>query len=235
MDDLSAFEIGSMVHVVTLLACAVIVIVTVILTRRHCHDARITRGIRASIVFGCLSSWVLSNGFWLQPSYFDWSSSLPLHFCNLANLVSAVAIWKKTRPAQSLLYFWSFGLCTWAMLTPALTAGPMTLWFWLFWLYHLFIFISVAVVLTDGFRPTWADFRRSLTLTLSYMGILAIVDAVTGWNYGFVGKGMPLQPSPMDFLGPYPIRLLWIALIGTTIFALLMLPWIRRNPNSQSR
>lgn len=234
MEAPTPFEIGSAIHIVTLLGCGLLVVATILLTRRHRHDMRITRTIRAFVMAGCLLSWLLSNGFWLQPHLFAWEQSLPLHFCNLANLISVVAIWKKTRSAQSLLYFWSFGLCVWAMLTPALDQGPSTLWFWLFWSYHVFIFIAVAIVLTDGFRPTWRDFRQSLAITLGYMAILAVVDAVSGWNYGFVGEGMPLQPSPMDFLGPYPLRLLWIALIGTAIFALLMLPWLRNRPDPQS-
>lgn len=227
------FEIGSAIHIVTLFSSALLVVATIHLTRKHRGNPRITGTIRAVVISGCLLSWVLSNGFWLQPGLFAWERSLPLHFCNLANLIGAVAIWKQARAAQSLLYFWSFGLCVWAMLTPALRDGPNTLWFWLFWSYHVFIFISVAVVLTDGFRPEWKDFRQSLALTLGYMFLIAAVNALTGWNYGFVGEGMPLQPSPMDFLGPYPLRLIWIALIGTAIFAFLMLPWIWRRPNSQ--
>ncbi len=234
MHSMPTFKIGSALHIGTLLACAAIVVVVTILTKRYRNDGRITQTIRATVIAGCLLSWLLSNGFWLHPDLFSWDQSLPLHFCNLANLVSVVAIWNKTRPAQSLIYFWAFGLCIWAMLTPELDQGPSSLWFWLFWSYHLFIFISVAIVLTDGFRPEWRDFRQSLTLTLGYMGIIAVVDALTGWNYGFVGEGMPLQPSPMDFLGPYPLRLVWIALIGTAIFALLMLPWVVRRPRQRS-
>lgn len=235
MNDLTVFEIGSAIHVVAILGCAAITAVVAVLANRHRENPRITRSIRAFIVAGCLLSWLLSNGFGFLPAYFSWEQSLPLHFCNLANLIGAVAIWKRYRPAQSLLYFWAFGLSVWALLTPSLGEGPATVWFWLFWLYHLFIFVSATVVLVDGFRPTWVDFRQSLGFTLLYMFLLALLDRATGWNYGFVGEGKPLQPSPLDALGPYPLRLLWMALIGTAIFALLMLPWLRQRPEAGAK
>lgn len=58
------------------------------------------------------------------------------------------------------------------------------------------------------------------------------LNAITGWNYGFVGAGKPGQPSPIDVLGPYPLRVLWMILIGALLFLFLLLPWLRRKPKS---
>jgi uncharacterized membrane protein YwaF len=59
------------------------------------------------------------------------------------------------------------------------------------------------------------------------MAVLVALDAITGWNYGFVGPSLPTQKNILDFLGPYPLRLLWMALIGAFLFTLLMIPWLR--------
>lgn len=225
------FTQGSLLHGLCLATCLVLTAGTAILARRGRERDRHLSRLPHLIAAGCLLSWTLSNGIEFLPSYFSWSQSLPLHFCNLANLVGAAAILTRRRGAQSLMYFWAFGLATWAFITPSLTSGPASLWFWLFWLYHVFILIAITwILIADRFRPTWSDFRKSLAITLSYMGLLAILDFFTGWNYGFVGRTTPSQANLLDFLGPYPIRLVWMALIGSAIFGLLMIPWLRGQP-----
>lgn len=226
---MDTFIQGSIVHGVCLLVCVLGVIVTVRIARRT-HEDPEARNMRIMIIAGCLFFWVVSNGYGLFGGRFSWAESLPLHFCNLANLLGACAVAMRHRTSQALMYFWSFALCLWAFLTPSLYVGPAHLWFWLFWLYHLFIPVSTAwILVADRFRPTWRDWRHSVLLTLAFMAALAVLDAITGWNYGFVGPSKPTQANLLDFLGPYPLRLVWMACVGTGLFALLMLPWMRRR------
>lgn len=228
---MDTFSQGSPLHFVSLGTCLVAVIVTIIVARRVRDTA--ARPARIAIATGCLLSWVLSNGYGLFPERFSWSESLPLHFCNLANLLGAHAVVTRHRISQSLLYFWSIALCSCAFLTPSLYVGPSHLWFWLFWIYHAWIPVSVAwILVADRFRPGWCDWRNAVLLTLLYMALLAVLDAITRWNYGFVGPSLPTQKNFLDFLGPYPIRLLWMALIGAFLFALLMIPWLRRSKSN---
>lgn len=225
---MDSFEQGSPLHFLCLAVCVAALFVTGFLARYSAGKPRLSMALRRGIAFGCLLFWFLSNGYSFVDERFDWRESLPLHFCNLADLIGAFAIITRNRTSQALMYFWTFALCIWAFLTPSLYVGPTTLWFWLFWLYHLFIPIATAwIVVADGFRPTWADWRRALGLSLVYMAILAVLDAITGWNYGFVGPSVPSQKNLLDFLGAYPLRLVWMAFVGSGLFALLMLPWKR--------
>lgn len=227
MNDLTTFTPGSLVHGLTLLFC--VGISACVLWAGRLNEERFTpsRRQRLAIVIGCLISWVLSVGYLLQPSQFRWDLSLPLHFCNLANLIGAWAVWTRHRDAQAISYYWALGLCSWAFLTPSLEVGPARVWFWFFWFYHLMILVAlVQVLILDRYRPNWRDFRRALGVSLIYMALLAVIDAITGWNYGFVGRGKPLQASPIDAFGPYPWRILVMALIGSGVLALLTLPWV---------
>jgi hypothetical integral membrane protein (TIGR02206 family) len=220
------FHVGSITHILTLLTCGAIGMAITSWGRKLGDNSAGQKQLRLFVAFGCLGAWLLNSIFWMVPARFSWEQSLPLHFCNLANLVSLVALWKKPRWSQSLLYFWAFGLSTWAFLTPSLAEGPALPQFWVFWIYHIFILFAILWCLViDRFRPTWRDFRQSLTISLGYLVFLFIIDRINGWNYGFAGEAMPLQPSPIDGLGPYPIRILWLAMIGTAVFALLMVPW----------
>jgi uncharacterized membrane protein YwaF len=57
------------------------------------------------------------------------------------------------------------------------------------------------------------------------MAVLAVFDRIFDWNYGFVGPSTPEQPTPVDSLGPYPRRLVWMSLLGCVVFVVLWLPW----------
>lgn len=233
---MDTFVQGSPLHGICLLACLFAAVGVGLLAWRHRGKEPAERRLRLAIVLGCLGSWLLANGFVLADGSFAWSSSLPLHFCHLASLLGAHAVATRHRLSQSLMYFWTFSLCLWAFLTPSLYVGPASLWFWIFWAYHLFIpAATVWILVADRFRPDWRDWRRSVAATLLFAGALALLDAATGWNYGFVGPDVPSQRNLLEFLGPYPLRLAWMALIGTGLFALCLLPWLGSRQKGPSR
>jgi uncharacterized membrane protein YwaF len=63
--------------------------------------------------------------------------------------------------------------------------------------------------------------------------LLSLVDRIFGWNYGFLGEATPDVPTPVDMLGPYPLRIVWMILIGAMTFVLMWLPFAakrRRHP-----
>jgi hypothetical integral membrane protein (TIGR02206 family) len=228
--DPETFTQGSLVHFLCLLGSILITAVFVFLVRwrQVHHEGRDPRAMRIFLVVGCLVAAFVGTGFGIVPGDFSWSHSLPLQFCNLGTLIAAWAVATRHRTAQGVLYFWTLALSSWAYLTPSLYVGPAHAWFWIFWGYHLFILIALAwVVCVDRFRPGWADWRKSVLITLIYTALLSLLNFATGWNYGFLGPDVPSQRNLLEFLGPYPIRLVWMVLIGAFLFTLLMIPWMR--------
>ena len=186
--------------------------------------------LRHFIAIGCVVVWLISTCYRIFFLPFDWESSLPLQFCNLANLIGAIAIFGKGRLFKSVIYFWAGALCIWAYLTPELPVGPARAGFWIFWGYHVFIPLAVVEVLVlQQFRPGLQDYRNALIFTLAYLAILIVPNNLMGWNYGFVGPSEPQNPTLIDFLGPYPLRLLWMILLGAFLFWLLLLPWLKQS------
>jgi hypothetical integral membrane protein (TIGR02206 family) len=224
----ATFRTGSPLHGLCLLACAGIVAGFAILGRRARDpgDGRSRLRLRRFAGYGCLAAWLVNTAFWCLPGRFDWATSLPLQFCNLANLIGAAAVLGKGRFWKTILYFWTPTLCIWAFLTPVLRGGYGTVEFWIFWGYHLFIPLALAeVIVVQRYRPNGTDFRNAWIFTVAYMALLAIPDYHFGWNYGFVGPSAPDSPTLIDVLGPYPWRLLWMILIGTGLYLLVWLPW----------
>ncbi len=234
------FRTGSPTHLLSLAACAGIVIAFVWLVRRwraipdEAERHRKLHRLRLFVGSGCLAVWLLNTALWTVLTPFRWEQSLPLQFCNLANLFGAIAVFRKGgRLFKSVLYFWATTLCIWAFLTPVLGSGPDGPEFWIFWLYHVFIPIAVLeTFLVQRFRPSFRDLGNAIGFTLAFTLLLAVIDRIFGWNYGFVGPSTPQNPTLLDVLGPYPLRILWMILIASTLFFLAWLPWRKAHHDS---
>lgn len=174
-----------------------------------------------------LACWVFANGAQLLPGRFDVASVLPLHPCDIASLVAALAILRPGRVASALLYFWGLGFSVQAILTPELSQGPAHLAFWTFWLPHANLSgAAIYALVVDRYRPGWGEARLAFAIALGYLALILPFDLLTGFNYGYVGPAMPLQPTLMDFLGPWPWRIGSLVALTAAGFALLAWPWV---------
>ncbi|GMV25439.1 MAG: hypothetical protein AMXMBFR58_14700 [Phycisphaerae bacterium] len=164
--------------------------------------------------------------WYLRPENFGWHISLPLQFCDLAPWIAAVALLSGKRWSRAVLYYWGFGLCTQAFFTPTVQEGVGHPRFWWFWLSHTHI-VGGAIydLVARGYRPTWKDFRGIVLVTFCYATTLAILNAITGFNYGFVGPSKPEAPTIIDSLGPYPYRVPVLFAIVIVLFAIMTVVW----------
>lgn len=229
------FRTGSPTHLLALGVCTAILFAFDRVARRYravpdeLERRRKLGRLRQFVGWGCLASWLGNTGYWLFIADFRWDQSLPLQYCNLANLIGAVAVLRESgRLFKAVLYFWATTLCVWAFLTPVVGSGPGGAEFWIFWAYHLFIPLAVLeTFLIQRFRPRFSDLTNAVAFTLLFTLLLAMIDHYFGWNYGFLGPSTPSQPTLLDVLGPYPLRLLWMILIATALFFAAWLPWRR--------
>lgn len=205
---------------------------------------------RRAIAAGCLRTvtlvWlafvacvqVFNIVFWLAPSNLEWDSSLPLHICDLAGIAAVVALASERRLARIIVFYWGLGLSTQGFVTPVITEGPGTARFHIFFLSH---FTVVATPIFDvacrGLRPSWRDFRTITLVTVAYTAVMLPFDVLTGWNYGYLNATRPTNPTLIDRLGPWPLRLLWMFLLVEAVYAAMtaaasLLPAPRRPVNS---
>ncbi|MBS0198148.1 MAG: TIGR02206 family membrane protein [Planctomycetes bacterium] len=157
--------------------------------------------------------------------------SLPLHFCDLAGWFAAVALHlgDRARWLRTTLFYWGLCMCTQAFVTPTLHEGPGTLRFWLFWGSHTQIIGSALYeVIVLKYRPSWRDFRTVVVVNAVYAALILPFDALTGFNYGYIGPTAPDAPTLVDKLGPWPLRVVWMWAIVHAAFALLTVAFARR-------
>ena len=192
------------------------------------HQHRRGRGQRfdCSLAGVCAILWITINLWPLVIGQYDPNIAIPLHVSDLTALTATIVLARPARWLRAILYFWGLGLGIQAFIQPDLRDGPAHAGFWWFWANH-FIICGVAVydLAARGFRPAWRDYVTAVLAGFVYIGVVLPLDVLFDVNYGYVGPGMPGQPSLIDHLGPWPWRVLVMIAMGLVVFALMVLPW----------
>lgn len=201
------------------------------------------RRIRATSAAGAvisISGWVLLvssliyMGWMLLPGNFHIEESLPLHYSDALRLIAAVALIRRSRWAVAITYYWGLTLNLQALLTPHpnMLIGP-SVGFVLYWWLHILVFLApLALIWGLGNRVGWRDFAVAYGAALGWAGFAMTANAALDTNYGFLNR-LPDGASLLDFLGPWPLYVLWLALLVAAVWALMTWPWTRRRPTGR--
>jgi hypothetical integral membrane protein (TIGR02206 family) len=227
----------SVMHLITVVAC-VAVIVALAACGRRCRGCPSERPLRwwwfAFVVVVQVANIVFYAVFIRSPAdatnsepHVDWSVALPLQVCDLAGVLAIPALATRSRLLRTILYYWAIGLTTQAFITPVLGYGPIHMRFWMFWLSHVTITATAVYFLAaEGYRPTWRDFGIITLVMLGYLAVVLPLDLAFGFNYGFVGKAHDLGTRTiLDYLGPWPLRLVTMFIVIEAVFALMTVVW----------
>lgn len=225
-DWLEDFHPFSVLHLLCVLVFGSAIGAACLFGRRLGYRSRPERRFRVALGIGAVSFALARLAYYLAPSRFEIGSNLPLHACDLGMLVAALALITARRPWRALLYFWGLGLSSQAFITPALVFGIGWPQFWLFWGAHTVVVGAALYDLVVGhYRPTARDLRLALAVTLVYGLSVFALDAATGWGYAFLGPSKPDNPSLIDLLGPWPLRVPIIFAMGGAVFTALWAIW----------
>jgi hypothetical integral membrane protein (TIGR02206 family) len=170
-----------------------------------------------------LAVWVLEQVLELLPSRYSIHESLPIHICDVTALVGAFAVRATRRLPRAMLYYWGLALSSQAVIQPDLTHGPTTMTFWVFWVPHGGIVVAALYDLVGrGFRPTWRDFAVVCGTLAVYVAAVMPIDLWLNVDYGFVGS---VPGGPIDFLGPWPLRVYKAAVAVAVTLAAMTAVW----------
>lgn len=171
-------------------------------------------------------AWVVATGYWFLPGVFNFDNSLPIHVCDLVMLVLPFALLLRSRLALALVWFVGVGLSSQGLITPVTREGPGSGAFWSFWISHGGVVGGgLFAVFGLGYRPKWRDYGTAALVLAWYAWLMLLLNISTGWNYGYVGPAPPDQPTVIDALGPWPLRLVLLSALAAFAMLLLMLPF----------
>jgi hypothetical integral membrane protein (TIGR02206 family) len=185
--------------------------------------------VHAAVLLLLFGGWTLNLVNDLRPMRISAAQSLPLHLCDVVGLIGILAFARGWRPARAVLFCWGFGLCSIALVQPALTEGPRMTGFWAYWLCHAAITLAVVVdVGVQGFRPSWRDAGVAIGLLAAYIVMITPVNVLLDVNYGYAGNATDPREMVTAF-GAWPGRLLTMLGTASVIMLLLVLPFATRH------
>lgn len=191
--------------------------------------------VEKGFALGYLLLWSAIHGWALLPANFNPAQSFPLHICDIVAVLVPLSLILRKRLLIALLYFWGIGFSVQGLLTPDLQFGLLSPMFWLFWLHHATIVgTAVYMVVVYRFRPTRRDYHWAVKAGLFYVACVFPINAIFGFNYGYLGNLLPSQPSLIDWLGPWPWRVGIMVILAWLGMTLLFMPWewVRHKPKS---
>ncbi|WP_293694409.1 TIGR02206 family membrane protein [uncultured Agrococcus sp.] len=220
-------------HVSMLLALLVITVLAITWARRSGLTQRAKRTL-------AITGWLyllLSIGWsiWdFLPANFTIDQSLPVHLSDVLRIITALALITRSPTLISITYYWGLTLNLQSLVTPDLNyITHPEIEFVSYWLFHTLALLAPLVLIFGfGFRPTWKSLAVAFGSLLLWAGASAVVNALTGANYGYLAHA-PAGPSLLDVMGGWPFYLVVAGTMILVVWSLMTLPWTllqRRNP-----
>jgi len=201
-----------------------VVTVVVLLASRRVRKPATFRSVELAIAAAGLLVSIAVNIWWLRPGNFSWQKSLPLQLCDVVGMIAPFAMLIQARPLLTLLHFWGFGLCSQWIFTPVTETGPDTADFWISFILHSSILGTAwFAYFASGYRPSWRDWRFAVITGVLYTLAMIPIDIALGSNYGYVGNSIPNGRTLVNVLGPWPLRVVWMTILGVLALTIVKL------------
>lgn len=197
--------------------------------RSHLNQ-RIRRGFRYGLATVLLVNetayhlWNWTTGQWTI------QKMLPLHLCAVMVYLSAIMLIAKSYYLYQFLYFIGIGAATQALLTPdaEIWGFPHFRFFEIFISHGAIVTAAIYMTIVERYRPYWKTILHVAVWLNVYMLFVGFVNALIGSNYLWIAR-KPDFPSLLDVLGPWPIYIFWMEVIGLGVCLLLYLPFAIRD------
>ncbi|NDI36013.1 TIGR02206 family membrane protein [Chengkuizengella sediminis] len=153
-------------------------------------------------------------------------NALPLHLSSISLLLAALLLWFKSYRLFEFTYFVGVGSALQAMITPdiSLYTFPHFRYIQFFIAHGGIVVANLFMVFVEGFRPTWKSLWRAFFYLNLYTLFIFIFNIMIGSNYMYVSK-KPINPSIIDYLGPWPWYIIPLEIIALVTFFILYLPF----------
>ena len=151
---------------------------------------------------------------------------LPLDLCTLSVFLTAWVLIARSPRIYEIVYFWGLGGTTQALVTPELFQGFPSAEFIFFFAGHGLVVIGVVyATLALQLRPYPRSTLRVAAMTLALAAAVLLLNLLLGTNFMYL-MAKPMQPSLLDWFGPWPWYLAGLFATALLTFAVLYLPWL---------
>jgi hypothetical integral membrane protein (TIGR02206 family) len=144
-------------------------------------------------------------------------------------VAAAALVWRQLLLAE-VAYFWGLGGTLQAVLTPDLKDHFPSFPYLQFYVTHdLVILAALFLVIGLGLQPRAGAVRRIFLLTLTFAGLVAVIDLATGGNYMYL-RQVPVSGTLLSVMGPWPWYIVTGAVLTLVVLVILDAPFRRSFP-----
>lgn len=174
--------------------------------------------------------WNAINGQWTI------QTMLPLHLCSLFVFLSAVMLVTRSYRIFEFAYFLGIGGAIQALITPdaGIYGFPHYRFFQTMISHGLIVSAPIYMLVVERYRPTLRSLGKVVLWGNVYFLIVFALNFLLNSNYMYLAH-KPATASALDYLGPWPLYLLWLELIALALFLLMFLPFAGREGSKHSQ
>lgn len=228
------FQLFSSVHLLTL-AAFVFMIILLYFLRKQLRNPENNRVVRIGLFLVLIIS-EISLQVWLWWSgHWAYQYSLPLHLSSISLILSAILLLTQRYALFEFTYFVGVGSALQAMITPdiSLYTFPHYRYIHFFVSHGGTVIANLFMVFVAGFRPTGKSIWKAFLWLNVYTFIVFIINFLIEGNYMYISE-KPVNPSMIDYLGPWPWYILSLEGIAFVTFLILYVPfWLSNRRKSE--
>tara|TARA_B110000046_G_scaffold186044_1_gene231798 strand:+ start:15148 stop:15894 length:747 start_codon:yes stop_codon:yes gene_type:complete len=216
------FESFSQSHWVTLAVFVFMLVAVIVAGKRLTTEQNLRLG-RSLSVFMSVSV-VIWAGLHLLYDRFNIAVDLPLSLCNLFAFLAPLLFWNPDQRRFEVVYFMVMCGTFQAILTPDLYVGFPGYGFFKYWIVHMgLVLVVVHYLLAFRLYPR----PRAMITTFIWLNVyLLSLIPLNLWldaNYFYIME-KPINPSILDYFGPWPVYILAAEALAFVFFAIAYVP-----------
>lgn len=213
-------------HLGALAVTAVLAAGLTVVVRRD-REGSLSRAIRRALALALLAATAATLGQWARLGLLSFWDLLPLHLCDFLIVVAVFALLSRRQTPYELLYFWGLTGTLLALAGPDLrTDFPDWRFLSFFALHGLVVIAGIVLTLGFGLRPAAGAPLRVFLWTNAYAAVVGLVNAIFDQNFLYLCR-KPGAGTLLDWLGPWPVYIVAVDILGLALFFLLDLPFAR--------
>jgi hypothetical integral membrane protein (TIGR02206 family) len=146
---------------------------------------------------------------------------LPLHLCRILSFVAPVIVLYGNKRAKSILYYLALAGVTNAMITADIFYSFPHYGYFVYWIYHgtLIILALFGILVMQNQLSLREGLLTFLVINLYFL-VLHFINIALDSNYMY-SRGKPQTASLMDFLGPWPVYIIWLEVIALALIFII--------------
>ena len=209
-------------HLIVLFFSALLLALTLVASKKLNPNQNLLIGRYLTVILAV--SVVFYTVFELALGRFTIANDLPLSLCNLFALVAPFVLWNPKHKYFEPIYFLVMAGTFQAIVTPDLYYDYPAYEFFKYWITHVgLVLLMIHYMVCFALYPTAIGIVKTFGWLNLYVLVLLPINYLLDANYFYLIE-KPINPSVLDFFGPWPVYILVAEILVMGFFAIAMIP-----------